>query len=841
MINMFACCDAQRCHLLVGKPNNGIDFIEVVDQGVGAPPPPIPLVDPQRWLRVAFVNAPAPAGLTPAHVKIVGGERVTDVGVDAALYDGNVLVLHIDRLGDFSPYELRLVEPGTSDTPATGLDPLLYKIAFSFKANCPSELDCRPVDRCPRPVPEAPHIDYLAKDYGGFRRVLLDRMALLVPGWTERHAADAGIALLEVLAYVGDALSYQQDAVMTEAYLGTARQRVSVRRHARLVDYPMHDGCNARAFVAIDAASDGTVVPARSVFLTRTLFPAGVIDDARAGDALRAGALAFESMHPLTLYQKHGTMHFYTWGDARCCLPAGSTSATLAGTFDQLAVGDLLIFEEVNSPTTGDPADADPTHRAAVRLTSVTAVDSANHPITDPATGQAITEIAWGSEDALPLPFCISAVTDAGHGSRSLVDVSVARGNVVLVDHGLTGDPEALPPVPEPALQLAPDALGTACTRLAPTPVPPRYRPRLARGPLTQAAVVKLPATSPDGTRSAPFDPRGSAASALTWTMDQVVPAISLAGPLHTTWLPFRDLLDQDEFALAFVAEMGDDGIATLRFGDDEHGARPQAGDAFTATYRVGNGAAGNVGAEAIANLVGPPAWTSVVRGVRNPLAASGGVDPESLEQVRQFAPVAFRTQQRAVTPADWAEVTERRAGVARAAATFRWTGSWYTVFDAIELEAGASVDDERGELLDYLEPFRVVGRDLEVDGPEYVSLELELVVCVQQAYFRTDVEQALRQVFGRGTRPDGSPAFFNPASFSFGQPVYLSDIYAAAQAVEGVDSLEVTHLRRFGSDDDRALDDGRLAIGHLEIARLDNDPDFPEHGVLTLDLRGGA
>src|SRR2546427_6685807 len=46
----------------------------------------------------------------------------------------------------------------------------------------------------------------------------------------------------ELLAYVGDYLSYQQDAVATEAYLGTARRRVSVRRHARLVDYLVHDG-----------------------------------------------------------------------------------------------------------------------------------------------------------------------------------------------------------------------------------------------------------------------------------------------------------------------------------------------------------------------------------------------------------------------------------------------------------------------------------------------------------------------------------------------------------------------------------------------------------------------
>ena len=42
------------------------------------------------------------------------------------------------------------------------------------------------------------------------------------------------MVLIELLAYAGDQLSYQQDAVANEAYLDSARQRVSVRRHARL-------------------------------------------------------------------------------------------------------------------------------------------------------------------------------------------------------------------------------------------------------------------------------------------------------------------------------------------------------------------------------------------------------------------------------------------------------------------------------------------------------------------------------------------------------------------------------------------------------------------------------
>ena len=67
-----------------------------------------------------------------------------------------------------------------------------------------------------------------------------------MPDWTERHVPDLGVALVEVLAYTGDYLSYYQDAVATEAYLQTARNRVSVRRHARLTGYRLHEGCHAR-------------------------------------------------------------------------------------------------------------------------------------------------------------------------------------------------------------------------------------------------------------------------------------------------------------------------------------------------------------------------------------------------------------------------------------------------------------------------------------------------------------------------------------------------------------------------------------------------------------------
>ena len=85
------------------------------------------------------------------------------------------------------------------------------------------------------------------------------------------------------------------------------------------------------------------------------------------------------------------SIDFYTWGDSDCCLPSGATEATLAGTFRMLRPGDMLIFEEVRGPLTGQPEDADPAHRCAVCLTSVIITDDQGRPLTDPAVDDPAT------------------------------------------------------------------------------------------------------------------------------------------------------------------------------------------------------------------------------------------------------------------------------------------------------------------------------------------------------------------------------------------------------------------------------------------------------------------
>jgi hypothetical protein len=178
---------------------------------------------------------------------------------------------------------------------------------------------------------------------------------------------------------------------------------------------------------------------------------------------------------------------------------------------------------------------------------------------------------------------------------------------------------------------------------------------------------------------------------------------------------------------------------------------------------------------------------------------------------------------------------------VQRAAATARWTGSWSTVFLTVDRLGGLEVDENfEEEMRLYLERFRMAGHDVEIDGPRFVFLEVEMRVCVEPEYFRGDVKSVLLDVFSDRTYPDGRRGVFHPDNFTFGQPVYLSPLYAAAQAVEGVASVEITRLQRLRSESRQALDEGFLPVGPLEVARLDNDPNFPERGVFRLIVEGG-
>ena len=787
-------------------PLNGIDFVEVI---AGSPPE----------LELHFLH-PLSLVLAKENFAIEGGARIRDLTVTAvtpaATVGQSVIRLTVSSDGDRSSYTLRIVKPPPLTGVPAGIDPQLSAFDFVFHPECAGDFDCATTDACPPPTFPIPQIDYLARDYPALRRQLLDRVSLLMPGWRERNAADVGVMLLELLAYAGDYLGYRQDAVATEAYLSTARRHTSVKRHGRLVDYQMHSGHNARAWVQIRVTSDVlggalAAVPLSTKLLTDQPGLPAVPPATWTGfaDVVRGGAGVFETMGEVKdLFAAHNELRFYTWGASECCLPAGGTRATLAGSHPTLKPGDVLVLAEVRGPKTGDPADADTSHRQAVRLISVDAA------ATDPFDNGAITEIAWHAADRLAMPLCVASRDGKG---KPVADVSLAYGNIVLVDHGRTIGPpievdakEILPPVPDRG----------------------RYRPQLRVDPVTWAT-PPLPAPSAGVVEH-------SAAEMFAADPRRALPAITLETAPAEPWQARLSMLERDidSEARCFVGE-SEPGLGTsLRFGDGTHGRLPEPQHAFKAGYRVGNGRAGNAGADSIHHILLDHPEIDLVW---NPLPAAGGVDPEAIEEARRKIPYAFRTQLRAVTAADYAAEAMRVPGVQRAGARLRWTGSWYTVFVAIDPLGGKLSDRVRADVHAALERKRMAGHDVEVLPAALVPLAIEMHVCVESNHFREQVRGAILRKLTSGLQPDSTPGLFHPDRIVMGERFYLSPLYAAAQSVDGVIDVRITRFEREGQSDQQGLIDGYLTPGVAEAFAIENDPNFPERGMFTLIVEGGA
>jgi hypothetical protein len=382
---LFLCCtDQRRSAVRKHGTLNGIDYLEVDAS--------------QRVLKVHFIRPPSLA-LSKIEIAIEGGERITGITLASPpAYDAQALRVELNQSGDYSTYVLRIVPVLPETYASLDLDPMLSAVDFSFKIECKADLDCRSETPCPEQAAPDPQLDYLAKDFESFRRLMLDRLALTVPAWRERNLADLGVALVELFAYVGDHLSYRQDVIATEAYLGTARHRISVRRHARLVDYRMHDGCNARVWVAVTGTTAAHVLPSRTPLYTRVArVPARVAPgSAEEAELAASGAQCFETLHELTLDPALDAVQFHTWSESECALPRGATSATLKGKLSSLKAGGFLLLEEVVGARTGAAADVDRGRRHVVRLTAVDAT------LRDPIGPVDVTRVSWAQADALP-------------------------------------------------------------------------------------------------------------------------------------------------------------------------------------------------------------------------------------------------------------------------------------------------------------------------------------------------------------------------------------------------------------------------------------------------------
>lgn len=254
-------------------------------------------------------------------------------------------------------------------------------------------------------------------------------------------------------------------------------------------------------------------------------------------------------------------------------------------------------------------------------------------------------------------------------------------------------------------------------------------------------------------------------------------------------WREVPSFYGQPPEARVFVTSLSDDGKTTLRFGDGKTGARPPGGTTnLRARYRKGIGAGGNVRAGQISLLLSRPLG---LKEVTNPLAAAGGADAESLDDVRRNAPLSVRTLGRVVSLTDYADFARAFAGVAKAHAAWVWDGGRRVVALSVAGTDGAAVpagSPLHGNLLSALaaagDPTIPVALLSYTPGLVRLAARLKIDPDHETPAVLAAADTALRAALAFAAR-------------DFGQPVAASRLIALLQALPGVLAVDLDSLYR--------------------------------------------
>ncbi|HKQ31544.1 MAG TPA: hypothetical protein VJS66_09680 [Burkholderiales bacterium] len=801
------------------------------------PLPPATAV--QAFLDLEFHNANVLAtilndvnvnGVPPTDIFVLSGGSRKPAGAEfgqvqvitAAAGAVNTLRLTVVPIGDYSTYTLRLRDPAQPLAPYPDIDPIFHEIEFKFRPGC-FNLNCAPNFGSGNALATEPVIDYLAKDYDSFKHVLIGAMQERVPGWQPTSEADLDQVLIDLIAADADETSDFQDRVVSEGNLATARKRVSIARHARLMDYHIHQGNQATTWLALEVSTDVVLAPGFGAWTGK-----------RWNDP---GTCIFLSQETRSCFEWLNALALYNWDGLVPALERGATEAdlrlpapldaTVEADADQLrdllrsdAVPHLLVQQWLN-PETGTVNGRDVYARQLLKLLpGVAAAES----VFDPAAGEWFVRVHWRATDALTRRYCFIVKCPNQPPSE---EAALFHGNLIPAAHGrphitvfrALGQPLATSStstfIATSETYFEQTNWGTLCT--------------LPESPLSYRK------TLPGGEH-----PTRSSLSVIVSTF-------------ANAWEEQSDLIESESDDEHYIVETDEYRTSRVRFGDNLNGRALAADAVVSCAYQVGQGEDGNVGAD---TLNGFDAVTHPeVSKVWNPFDVVDGREPELTDEILRRVPEAYRQRQlRAVTLEDYVKRAEELDVVSHAAARYAWTGSWRTVRVAIDPAGTTELSDAvRRKIEAHLNAVRLIGEDLEIRRAQYVPLDIKLKVCANIHYWPADLDAVLQQEFSDGYTADGRQGFFHPDRWTFGQPLYASQLIGRALAVPGVERVLSVSIKRFHAlagpslititlapeDVPLALVD-KLDVDAFEILQVANDPGELERGRIEFDIQGG-
>jgi hypothetical protein len=805
----------------------------------------------QTTLNVHFHMKEATPPATPGD--ILSGLTLEQIVIYPSQLDvsqGNIPITDMQWIESNTVLELTTVYPGgfanynlyINDS---RVDRKFNDVTFNFKANCESKLDCKPLEHeCPEEDEVDFQVDYQARDFWSFRRALLDFASLRYPDWQDRLEADAGIMLVEMMSALGDEFSYYQDRIAREAFLETASQRRSLRHHARLVDYEIHDGMAASTWldITVKVGQSGNIDAGSDVW--------AVADDGQSiYFEIGRGLADILNQEKFFVDAKINSLSPHTWDEDDICLATGATELYIDGwhktdlSFNDVTADDLPCRWMLLQTTPVNPAIVE--RRWLVCVIDIQEEEDLLVDSPGADCDKFVTRLVWQQQQALPFEMDLTTLEVRGN----MVPATAGRldERLFVVGADIEDLIPALPADQQSTVTRTVERCGAdgSIMHLFSLPssdeIPLCWLGEAARNATPEVKVWEM---QWDGSQWQDV-PGGE----WDWTRSFLGEYASQADDEHFTLEDgvWRRVVGYRRSGkeVVHIDYAGNRGT-TIRFGDNQFGRVPDD-KVFKVAYRLGNGRIGNVAADTLVQFnkgdKATPAeqlmW-SIVSCVRNPLPAVNGTDPETAEEVKQLAPEAFRAvTYRAVREEDYREAAQRLDWVQRAGAQMRWTGSWMTTFVTPDPKGAVTLSEERHKALaTQMDRFRQAGREAIVAEPRYADIDLKITVCVQPYTYPGQVQASvLKALVGKGK----TPGFFSADHFTFGTPLRRSQLEAAIQQVPGVRAVGAIQIRRRGHFDWQLLTGPYQPVGDQQVLRLENDPDYPERGTLELIMEGGA
>src|SRR5271166_3104197 len=524
-------------------------------------------------------------------------------------------------------------------------------------------------------------IAYRTGVWGTFKNSMLARLSSAdypaLAGLKTRDDDLFSIALLDASAMMLDVLTFYQERLANESYLRTATQLSSLTELSRLIGYRPSPGVAASTYLAftIKAAPGAPADPTAAA----VTIPAGT----------KAQSVPAQGQTPQTFETSRDILAKADWN----ALPvqtglgwqpkSGDTSVYLVGTSTQLNPGDAILIvgdERANPPHTSENWDARSLAPGdTVALTQPPKVLQPDGSAPD-----------WeGSSATLTL-----AVADSndrtGTVAASLDDftlVAASASDQTVQEFALVSSIATVnAPFPHTRLSLSAPLIN--CYDRASASANANVGPATAGASVTEL-VGSGSASTPDQKftlKQAPL----TYVSAPTPTGRKSTLTLRANG---VAWTEAPTLYGQPPDARVFRTLNRPGGVTEIEFGDGVEGALLPTGQSnIMASYRIGLGAAGNVAAGAITTLVDRPLGAS---GVVNPLAASGGQDAQTVDDIRAGAPLTVITLGRAVSIADYQIIAETYAGIAKASAIWIPSGRYRGVFITVAAAGGEALPPE--------------------------------------------------------------------------------------------------------------------------------------------------